>query len=87
MVIGPKRHWRSRPWPTACAAHASTAVLTNGNTARYLRNRLAGGEGTDRAKPLVIVSLDLPLEKVPEGYGHFDARDDDWTKVVLKPTA
>ena len=29
----------------------------------------------------------LPLEKAPEGYAHFDARDEGWTKVVLKTAA
>jgi len=69
------------------AADASTAVLTNRSTACHLQNRLTGGEGADRAKPSVIVSHELPLEKAPEGYEHFDARDDGWTKVVLKPAA
>jgi threonine dehydrogenase-like Zn-dependent dehydrogenase len=29
----------------------------------------------------------LPLETAPEGCEHFDARNDGWTKVVLKPAA
>jgi glutathione-independent formaldehyde dehydrogenase len=39
---------------------------------RKLRDLIAA----DRAKPSVIISHELPLEKAPEGYGHFDARDD-----------
>jgi threonine dehydrogenase-like Zn-dependent dehydrogenase len=50
---------------------------------RKLRDLIAA----DKAKPSVIVSHELPLEKAPEGYEHFDARDDGWTKVVLKPAA
>jgi threonine dehydrogenase-like Zn-dependent dehydrogenase len=26
-----------------------------------------------------------PLEEAPAAYKHFDARDDGWTKVVLRP--
>lgn len=38
----------------------------------------------DKAKPSFIVSHRLPLKDAPEAYKHFDARDDGWTKVVLK---
>jgi glutathione-independent formaldehyde dehydrogenase len=48
---------------------------------RALRDLVAGGKAT----PSWIVSHDLPLERAPEGYEHFDARDDGWTKVVLHP--
>jgi glutathione-independent formaldehyde dehydrogenase len=41
----------------------------------------------DKAQPSFIVSHELPLAKAPEGYRHFDARDDGWTKVVLSPAA
>jgi glutathione-independent formaldehyde dehydrogenase len=30
---------------------------------------------------------ELPLDQAPEGYQHFDARDQGWTKVVLTPSA
>jgi threonine dehydrogenase-like Zn-dependent dehydrogenase len=33
------------------------------------------------------ISHELPLEQAPEGYRHFDERDEGWTKVVLKPAA
>ena len=39
----------------------------------------------DKAKPSFIVSHELPLDEAPNAYMHFDARDDGWTKVVLKP--
>ncbi|NUZ04662.1 glutathione-independent formaldehyde dehydrogenase [Piscinibacter koreensis] len=42
---------------------------------------------TGRAKPSFIVSHELPLGEAPNAYQHFDARDDGWTKVVLKPAA
>ncbi|GLY70514.1 glutathione-independent formaldehyde dehydrogenase [Amycolatopsis taiwanensis] len=48
---------------------------------RYLRDLIHEG----RAKPSWIVSQDLPLQRAPEAYEHFDKRDDGWTKVVLKP--
>ena len=39
----------------------------------------------DKAKPSFIVSHELPLSQARQAYEHFDARDDGWTKVVLKP--
>jgi glutathione-independent formaldehyde dehydrogenase len=48
---------------------------------RQLRDLIASG----RAEPSFIVSHQLPLEKAPEAYQHFDSRDDGWTKVILKP--
>lgn len=41
----------------------------------------------DRAKPSFIVSHDLALEAAPGAYQHFDARDEGWTKVVLRTAA
>ncbi|MCF5282824.1 aldehyde dehydrogenase, partial [Pseudomonas syringae] len=40
-----------------------------------------------RAKPSQIISHRLKLEEGPDAYKHFDARDEGWTKVVLKPGA
>ncbi|TKA04694.1 glutathione-independent formaldehyde dehydrogenase [Actinacidiphila oryziradicis] len=40
---------------------------------------------TGKAKPSWIVSHELPLDQAPDGYEHFDRRDDGWTKVVLHP--
>ena len=48
---------------------------------RRLRDLVAG----DKASPSFIVSHRLPLAEAPSAYEHFDARDDGWTKVVLKP--
>ena len=48
---------------------------------RALRDLIAGG----KAKPSWIVSHELPLDQAPEGYEHFDNRDQGWTKVVLHP--
>ncbi|TKK85924.1 zinc-binding dehydrogenase [Herbidospora galbida] len=48
---------------------------------RRLRNLIHTG----RARPSFIVSHELPLSEGPEGYRHFDARDEGWTKVVLHP--
>lgn len=50
---------------------------------RKLRNLIHMG----RAKPSFIVSHQLPLTEAPEAYRHFDAREEGWTKVVLKPGA
>ncbi len=40
-----------------------------------------------RASPSFIISHELSLDDGPDAYGHFDARDSGWTKVVLKPEA
>ncbi|HZZ63665.1 MAG TPA: glutathione-independent formaldehyde dehydrogenase [Roseiarcus sp.] len=40
-----------------------------------------------KAKPSFLVSHELPLHGAPDAYRHFDAREDGWTKVVLKPVA
>ena len=53
------------------------------NYNRHLRDLIATG----KAKPSFVVSHELPLNEAPEGYRHFDARDNGWTKVVLKPAA
>jgi threonine dehydrogenase-like Zn-dependent dehydrogenase len=47
---------------------------------RHLRELIHVG----RAKPSFVVSHRLGLEDAPDAYAHFDARDDGWTKVVLK---
>ena len=48
---------------------------------RQLRDLIHAG----KAKPSWIVSHQLTLDKAPDAYKHFDARDDGWTKVVLHP--
>ena len=48
---------------------------------RYLMNLIRMG----KAKPSWIVSHELPLDQAPDAYEHFDARDEGWTKVVLRP--
>jgi glutathione-independent formaldehyde dehydrogenase len=48
---------------------------------RYLCNLIREG----KANPSFIVSHELSLDEAPEAYRHFDARDEGWTKVVLKP--
>jgi glutathione-independent formaldehyde dehydrogenase len=50
---------------------------------RKLRDLIAAG----KAKHSAIISHELKLERAPEAYEHFDARDDGWTKVILKPAA
>ncbi len=48
---------------------------------RYLRSLIH----ENKCKPSWIVSHELPLEQAPEAYKNFDAREQGWTKVVLKP--
>lgn len=54
------------------------------NVKAYNR-RLAKLIEAGKAQPSFLVSHELSLEEAPEGYKHFDARDEGWTKVVLKP--
>jgi glutathione-independent formaldehyde dehydrogenase len=48
---------------------------------RHLRNLIA----VDKVQPSWIVSHDLPLDRAPDAYKSFDAREEGWTKVVLHP--
>jgi threonine dehydrogenase-like Zn-dependent dehydrogenase len=50
---------------------------------RHLRDLIQTG----KASPSFLISHELPLARAPEGYQHFDARDQGWTKVVLSPAA
>lgn len=50
---------------------------------RQLRDLIAAG----KLQPSQIISHELPLDQAPDGYQHFDARNDGWTKVVLKAAA
>ncbi len=47
----------------------------------YLRDLIIAG----KAKPSFIVSHRLPLDAAPDAYKNFDARGDEYTKVILKP--
>lgn len=38
-----------------------------------------------KASPSSIISHELSLDEAPEAYKRFDARDNGWTKVILKP--
>ena len=48
---------------------------------RHLRDLIVAG----RATPSFLVSHELPLDRAPDGYDHFDKREDGWTKVLLHP--
>jgi len=50
---------------------------------RQLRDMIIAG----RAKPSFVVSKEVPLEAAPEAYAKFDAREEGYSKVVLKPAA
>lgn len=39
----------------------------------------------DKAQPSFILSHECTLDEAPDAYRHFDAREQGWTKVVLKP--
>jgi glutathione-independent formaldehyde dehydrogenase len=48
---------------------------------RQLRDLIAAA----KANLSFVVSHELPLTDAVKAYEHFDAREDGWTKVVLKP--
>ena len=54
------------------------------HTQRYTKDLLERiGEG--EIDTTFLISHRLPLEDAPEGYANFKGRQDEWTKVVLKP--
>ncbi len=76
------------PQPGARPGRSGSSACTCPSTpvARYnreLRDIIVKG----RAKPSFLVSHELPLDAAPDAYQHFDAREDGWTKVVLRPAA
>jgi glutathione-independent formaldehyde dehydrogenase len=50
---------------------------------QQLRDLIIAG----RAKPSFVVSQELPLQRAPEAYEHFDKREEGYSKVVLHPMA
>ncbi|HEY2195991.1 MAG TPA: glutathione-independent formaldehyde dehydrogenase [Actinomycetospora sp.] len=46
-----------------------------------LRDLIVAG----RVTPSFVVSKEVPLEEAPDAYARFDAREDGYSKVVLKP--
>ena len=63
--------------------HIGTGQANVKHYNRQLRDLITAG----KAKPSWIVSHKLPLHEAPNAYQHFNARDDGWTKVVLRPAA
>ena len=62
--------------------------MGSGQTPVKAYNRMLGRLiAKGKARPSFLVSHELPLDNAPEAYRHFDAREDGWTKVVLKPAA
>ena len=62
-------------------------IRTGQANVKAYNRRLAQLIHKGRAKPSQIISHRLGLDAGPDAYRHFDARDDGWTKVVLKPAA
>jgi len=51
---------------------------------RYLKPLLEHIEA-GRIDPTIIISHHLPLAEAPQGYANFKNKQDEWTKVVLRP--
>ena len=62
-------------------------IRTGQANVKAYNRRLAELIHHDRAKPSQIISHSLKLAEGPDAYKHFDARDEGWTKVILKPAA
>ncbi|MNR01335.1 Glutathione-independent formaldehyde dehydrogenase [compost metagenome] len=62
-------------------------IRTGQANVKVYNRRLAELIHHGRANPAQIISHKLKLAEGPEAYKHFDARDNGWTKVVLKPAA
>lgn len=62
-------------------------VRTGQANVKAYNRRLAELIHHGRAKPSQIISHSLKLSEGPDAYKHFDARDEGWTKVILKPAA
>ncbi len=63
------------------------AVGTGQANVKAYNRRLCSLIHAGRGKPSQIISHRLRLDEAPGAYQHFDARDEGWTKVVLKPAA
>ncbi|GEM_PF-2130240 len=74
---------RARPHDTACAtrgrASGTDCVPING-LVRYSRSVCGGLNRRSHEST-------LSLDEAPDAYKHFDNRDDDWTKVILRSGA
>ena len=62
-------------------------IRTGQANVKHYNRRLMNLIHAGRAAPSKIISHRLSLDEAPDAYKHFDARDDGWTKVVLKPAA
>lgn len=62
-------------------------IRTGQANVKAYNRRLSALIHAGRAAPSKIISHSLKLDQAPDAYKHFDARDDGWTKVVLKPAA
>lgn len=60
-------------------------VATGQTSVKAYNRRLCELIELGKAKPSFIVSHQLSLEEAPDAYKHFDARENGWTKVVLRP--
>ncbi|WP_029288319.1 glutathione-independent formaldehyde dehydrogenase [Cellulomonas sp. HZM] len=61
--------------------HMGTGQAPVARYNRQLRDLIVAG----RATPSFIVSHHLGLDDAPDAYARFDAREDGWTKVLLRP--
>lgn len=62
-------------------------IRTGQANVKAYNRRLAELIHHGRAQPSQIISHRLKLTDGPEAYQHFDARDEGWTKIILKPAA
>lgn len=67
--------------------HKGQTIGTGQANVKAYNRRLCQLISAGRVNPSMIVSHELPLEQAAEAYRCFDAREEGWTKIVLKPAA
>lgn len=73
----------------ACAlAQAMLSISSNSFQSLLTLTEAHQRKRTTHMKALVYNGPhDVSIKEMPDAYKHFDAREDGWTKVVLKPAA
>ena len=61
------------------------SIATGQANVKSYNRELCALISSGKAKPSTIISQTLSLEEAPDAYKHFNARDNGWTKVILKP--
>lgn len=61
------------------------SIATGQANVKSYNRQLATLISAGKAHPSKIISHEISLDDAPDAYRHFDARDNGWTKVIIKP--